>query len=372
MTAFLYAALEETDDYRPEVISLALSSRDEASVRLRAPKTWRNGPRVMRRTEREIDHCHVGAWFTEIEPFRYRPRSVLNEVLSKFDLIQFVVGNPPWGFVATELDRPVFLWTATTVWEDRRRRLRVDSGPRGWWRRAMTQRARVYEQRALRRMETVFALSQYTGRKLESDYGIESTVAPQGIDTSQFSPISEPEEDYILTVSRINDPRKRIPLLFEAYAEAKRTSESVPALYVVGGEPSAELRSKTLKLGIDESVRFLGALPQSELISLYQNALCFVLSSDEEGLGIVILEAMASGRPVVSTRCGGPETLIEDRETGFLTPVGDAEALGRKMVKLAERPSLRAKMGEAARRRTKEHFSVEAAKQPFLETYAGY
>jgi glycosyltransferase involved in cell wall biosynthesis len=121
---------------------------------------------------------------------------------------------------------------------------------------------------------------------------------------------------------------------------------------------------------VDGSVRFLGRQSRSDLVELYQNALCFVLSSDEEGLGIVILEAMACGRPVVSTECGGPGTLIVDEETGFLTPIGDAERLGEKIARLVENTDLRTEMGGAARKRAETMFSVEAAKQPFLRAYS--
>ena len=60
----------------------------------------------------------------------------------------------------------------------------------------------------------------------------------------------------------------------------------------------------------------------------------FLLSSNEEGLGLVIGEAMAAGLPVVSTRCGGPETFVVEGVTGYLTPVGDAQAMALKIAEL--------------------------------------
>ena len=76
----------------------------------------------------------------------------------------------------------------------------------------------------------------------------------------------------------------------------------------------------------DNAVPEPGPLGDDELVELYRGAALLALSSDEEGLGLVILEAMASGIPVVSTACGGPQTSVVDGETGFLTPVGDAAA----------------------------------------------
>jgi len=373
MVTFLYETLRASEGYRPELLSLAISSQDEASVRVAGPTTWSRGPRITRRVTRGIEHRHLGAWFCELEPFRYQPREPASSVLSEFDLVQFVVGSPPWAHVAKNVDVPVFLWTATTVRQDRATRLAADSGPRVWWRRAMSRWAEAYEERALRGVDRIFALSDYTRRTLLDHFSMEAKLATQGIDTDTFHPIEKPEEGHILTVSRINDPRKRIPFLLRAYARAKeKVATSIPELYLVGEDPNEHIRSRAEQLGLKEDVRFLGRKSQSELVELYQNALCFVLSSEEEGLGIVILEAMACGRPVVSTKCGGPETLVLDDETGFLTPVEEKEALARGMVRLVENPERRSEMGKNARRRVEQHFSIEAAKEPFFDVYEAY
>jgi glycosyltransferase involved in cell wall biosynthesis len=85
---------------------------------------------------------------------------------------------------------------------------------------------------------------------------------------------------------------------------------------------------------------------------------------------MVILEAMASGLPVISTDCGGPATAIVSGETGLLTPVGDAHALAEAMQTLWEQPDLRRRMGQAGRQRVEEHFSTEKAGRVYLDTYA--
>jgi len=105
------------------------------------------------------------------------------------------------------------------------------------------------------------------------------------------------------------------------------------------------------------------------LAELYRNALFFVLSSNEEGLGIVILEAMASGLPVVSTACGGPATSLVHGETGLLTPVGDARALADAMQTLLGDSDLRRRMGTEGRRVAEERFSLAAAGKVFLDSY---
>lgn len=370
MTTFLHDVLQEEDGYCPEVISLASSSHDDASVRIAAPKTWWGEPKIIKRSSRGIKHWHIGAWFCEVEPFRYRPRTILNEVLSEFDVIQFVTGNPAWAYVSRDVDCPSFLWTATTLWEDRERRLKEGRPLRSLWRRAMTLRAQTYEKKALREVTNVFALSEYTHQNLKRRFNVDSKIATQGIDISRFQPAENPEEGYILSVSRINDPRKRVPLLLQAYAAAKSKHQDIPELYLVGEEPNNRIKETVSDLEITEDVQFLGRQSRTELRKLYQNAFCFVLSSDEEGLGIVILEAMACGLPVVSTRSGGPQTLIVDGTTGFLTPVGRADLLQEKILELAKNTSLRHKMRRASRRRMVDKFSMEEAGKPFLKAYS--
>ena len=83
----------------------------------------------------------------------------------------------------------------------------------------------------------------------------------------------------------------------------------------------------------------------------------------------MILEAMASGLPVVSTDCGGPATAVIPDVTGLLTPVGDAEALAQAMYTILKDPALAEQMGRAGRKRAEKHFSIESAGAVYLDTY---
>ncbi len=369
MLGFLYRVLTESGLYQPDVISLATSTSDSASVRLLKPSSWWHGPAVETREWRNIPYLHVGAVATEIEFQRYRPRAVLDRLLNEYDLIQFVVGVPAWAGVAQRVNRPVVLWTATTVLADRSSRLNAAPQPRRAWQKMMTHFARRYERLGLQTADQVLALSNYTMQSVLNLCPIDHiSVAVCGVDTAVFTPGPD-RGNYILAVGRLSDARKNVRLLLQAYAQFLRECKSVPDLYLVGDLPTAAALQYVSQLGIRAHVQFLGPKHGAELAEVYRQARCFVLSSDEEGLGIVILEAMASGLPVVSTDCGGPATAIVAGETGVLTPVGDADALAQAMQSLWEQPALRRQMGQAGRQRAVERFSIEATGRIFQEKY---
>jgi glycosyltransferase involved in cell wall biosynthesis len=196
--------------------------------------------------------------------------------------------------------------------------------------------------------------------------------APPGVDTGQFVPGPPPSEsDHILSVGRFEDPRKNVTLLFEAYAALRGQTGSVPPLVLAGrSAPSDAAWARAEALGIRDAVTFREDVSMNELVLLYRSAALYVVSSDEEGLGLTILESMASGRPVVSTACGGPSTTVLDGETGRLVPVGDAEALAGAMADVSGDPERADAMGHRGRKRVEEYFSMEATGQRFLDTYA--
>jgi glycosyltransferase involved in cell wall biosynthesis len=133
--------------------------------------------------------------------------------------------------------------------------------------------------------------------------------------------------------------------------------------------PDREDWRVALDLGIAGRVRLYENVSNTELVELYQGARLFVLSSNEEGLGLVLLEAMASAVPIVATRCGGPEVVVLDGETGFLVPINDPHLLAEKMFVLLQDAEFSRRMGQKGRRRVVKKYSEEAAGQAFLDVY---
>jgi glycosyltransferase involved in cell wall biosynthesis len=370
MVTFLHRVLRDSGRFEPELISLATSASDKSSLQIKSPGTWFQRPRVEEIPWHDTSFTHVGVWGSELEFQRYRPRRELLKIFKQFDLLQFVVGSPPWLCVAEGANRPTLLWTATTTRADRASRDRNGSLSRRAWSSLMVPLTEQYEKRALRAADKVFALSEYTRAAVEPIAGHDKVVlAPCGVDTELFRPTDTHDGDYILCVARFSDERKNVRLLFDAYSRLQRNLENVPDLYLIGDPPSAEAQAYLLTLGIADKVRLLGPKHGEELAELYRKASFFVLSSDEEGLGIVILEAMASGLAVVSTNCGGPATAVSEGKTGLLTPVGDAEKLASAMANLLQDSVLRKQMGSEGRRTVEGKFSMAGAGKVFLDVY---
>jgi glycosyltransferase involved in cell wall biosynthesis len=239
------------------------------------------------------------------------------------------------------------------------------------WLKLMTTINARSERRALQLVDHIFALSEYTRSQLSALVpGEKLSLGWPGVDTGLFYPLARsPDDGYILSVGRHSDPRKNLRLLLQAYRRLCQRLPNVPRLMLAGDKPSATDWTLAVELGIADHIDVRVNVTSEVLPSLYRRASLFVLASDEEGLGIVLLEAMASGLPVVSTRCGGPETCVVEGETGYLTPVGDAEALAARMQVLLEDDTLRQRLGWAGRRLAESRFSIEAAGVPFLAVY---
>ena len=371
MALFLYRVLDGMDRYEPTMVSLAMAANDPLSVRLLAPSSWLSGVQERAGVWRGVPVLHVGSCLAEFEFQRFRPRPALTGLLSSFDLIQVVSGTPSTALAVANLRKPSCLFVATTVKRERTSVLAKARWPRRVWLRLMTAINAWSEPRALQSVDHVFALSEYTRSRLSGmvSEGQLSLGIP-GIDTRLFHPPEKPSRNgCVLSVGRFGDPRKNVSTLLHAYYKLVQSLPGAPRLMLVGEYPAPQDWKWASKRGIADRIDVRLNATHEELAPLYRQASLFVLPSNEEGLGIVLLEAMASGLPVVSTRCGGPETCVVEGETGYLTPVGDAEALAGSMQMLLEDADLRRRMGQAGRTMVETRFSIEVAGRPFVEVY---
>jgi D-inositol-3-phosphate glycosyltransferase len=192
-------------------------------------------------------------------------------------------------------------------------------------------------------------------------------VIPPGVDLELFRPIPQHiageyvgrEEDHqmVLFVGRL-DPVKGLDTLVRAMAIAVDREPALrghTCLCIVGGEKpehpeqlDAERERIDLlrrQLGLSDVVHFVGAVAQDDLPYYYSAAAVVVVPSRYESFGMVALEAMACGVPVIASDVGGLSTLIRDGRTGFLVPDGDPEALADRLLPLLSDPALRRALG---------------------------
>jgi glycosyltransferase involved in cell wall biosynthesis len=369
---FLLRVLRESGRMHAEVFSLASSSRDAASVRLLSPSSWRRGVRSEWIEWEGGRARHFGAFLAELEFQRYRPRRALTRLLDGFDLVQVVAGTPSWALVTRQVARPVILQVATLAADERRAHLARERGPSAWWRAAMSRVTSRTDFKALRFVDTVFVENISMLEALRARMPPSRVVfAPPGVDTDLFRPDPGPQNGGpILCVGRLSDPRKNVRLLFQAYHHLRQIHEGPPPLVLAGHDgPSADDWSVAESLGIRGQIEFREGLSQDELAGLYRTASVFVSSSDEEGLGLAIVEAMASGLPVVSTDSGGPRTSVVHGETGFLVRRSDARELAVRIDQVLSNPELRRRLATRGRERAVSRFSYAAAAEPFLARY---
>jgi D-inositol-3-phosphate glycosyltransferase len=193
-------------------------------------------------------------------------------------------------------------------------------------------------------------------------------VISPGVDLEQFYPIPQahakarirvcPERYMILFVGRI-EPLKGIDNLLRAIAlvvERRPELRAGLCVPIVGGDPDrvclddemVRLQDLREELGIEDVVTFLGAKGQDMLQYYYSAAEMVVMPSDYESFGMVALEAMACGTPVIASDVGGLSHLVRHQRTGYRVPARDPEALADKITRLLTHEGLRRRIGQRA------------------------
>lgn len=173
------------------------------------------------------------------------------------------------------------------------------------------------------------------------------TVIPLGVDCDAFHPDENPREPALLFAGSLIE-RKGVRHLLAAMAEIHAAFPQHRLVIIGDGDRRAELEAQSSALGLSGSVTFLGAQSPEKVAEWMRRAEVFILPSLEEGQGVVLLEAQASGTPCVGSNVGGiPETLANGR--GTLTPPGDAQALAHAVCDLLRQPEWTRRMGMQAR-----------------------
>ena len=204
----------------------------------------------------------------------------------------------------------------------------------------------------------MLALQTNTGQRID--------MIPNGIDIAEFKPDVARETDgifRILCVSRIT-PRKDIRSLIEGFDILRKKLDAKMELWIIGeGDELASLRELVQSRGLHRLVKFFGRVAHEKLTSFYGLADVFVLPSLNEGMSNTMLEALASGLPIVATVTGGTEELVTDGENGLYIEKESPTDIALKLEIILTDEGLRKKMGEASRARAERMSWGSVAKQ---------
>ena len=159
------------------------------------------------------------------------------------------------------------------------------------------------------------------------------------------------------TVGRLVPVKGQADLLY-AFAQAQKTERLLHLLLVGEGELRAELEDLTKQLGIQNHVHFVGW--RDDVADLLGISDIFVLPSHNEGLSLVIVEAMARSLPVIATEVGGVPEVVVPNQTGVLTPARNPKSLAGALICLASNAAQRTQMGQAGYHRAVSYFSIDA------------
>jgi len=227
----------------------------------------------------------------------------------------------------------------------------------------------------------IVTISKYSVEKIQHYYDVDSEkirIVPNGVDVEAFKPLENQtelkkqfglgQELCVLFVGNLI-PRKGLPLLVEA---AKKIVKQQPETkFLIAGEgPLKNYLIKTIQdAKLTTNFIIVGRVSENLLPALYNCSDVFVLPSIQEGQGIVLLEAQASGKPVVGFDIGGVREAVQNGKTGLLANVEESDALADSLIKLLDDRELRQRMGINGRKYVVENFTWDISAQKMLTVY---
>jgi glycosyltransferase involved in cell wall biosynthesis len=173
---------------------------------------------------------------------------------------------------------------------------------------------------------------------------------------------------FALVIARLV-PAKGVDLAIKGVADLKNRGLDLSLVIVGDGPLRVELEKLARQLDVESCVRFMGSLHGPAVSSALRRSRCLIVPSRAEGFGIVCLEAMIAGRPVVASSTGGIPEIVADGETGWLVAPGDVRALADAVATVLQSPSVADEMGLRGRSRALTLFSWERMVEKYLASY---
>lgn len=223
------------------------------------------------------------------------------------------------------------------------------------------------KEKALKGAKAVIAVSNALGRDIKKNYDADSVVVPNIVDLSEFkySKLDNNRKDVFefLAAASANHG-KGFDILVKAYAKFVNAATTNSHLTIMGDGPELPvIKELASELGVIGNITFTGSYVRKDFAERLANSDCFVLPSRSETFGIVYIEALATGTPVIATKCGGPEDFVND-SNGLLVDIEDVDGLAAAMQTMMD--TIGNYDGQKISQYCKERFSAEEISKQIL------
>jgi glycosyltransferase involved in cell wall biosynthesis len=312
------------------------------------------------------------AGFPEPLTFSLRAARVLRQRMADFDVVH---DNQTLGYGMLDIARagmPLVTTIHHPITFDRR----VDLAAARGLKRFTTRRWYGFlamQGRVARRMRHVLTVSKSSARDIVADFGVDPErveVIPLGVEPEVFQHFQDPRvPGRIVAMASADTPMKGVGTLLESFAKL-RTERDVELVLITRPKPGGRTEQLIEELSIDDSVRFVSGLSDTELAALVGSAEIACVPSLYEGFSLPTVEAMACGTPLVVSRAGAiPEVVGPDGVCADLVTPGDVDELTGALKALLDDPDRRHRMGAAGRERALARFSWRAVAEATAEAY---
>ncbi len=351
--------------FTPKIICLSFLSPVSMSLRnLRLSSS-------IRETIIEGMPCvEVGARFARFEPGLYWiTKDLWQQVLGPYRYVFVTAGTPHVAHPAVLLNKKFVLWLASTYLDDRKHRLNASSFLHRSFEWINAPFMNVVERQVLEQATVLLPISSYTKKLCDDVLGYQRSgmwICP--VPVSVVHAVGRQGKLFplrIIAVGRFTDPRKNLKMLLGVCDLLLGTDERF-CVDIVGMYPQDHHEVARLSVKYSGRLIFHGFASQEKLDDLYARAFASVITSEQEGLGIVGLDALSWGLPVVATRCGGVSDYVKPGVSGFLVELHAVAEMVSSLKFMADNPHRYEQLSRGALKLVSSCFSKEAVETRFV------
>lgn len=315
----------------------------------------------------------VGARWAFWEPGHYVfTKPTWEKLFNGYDYFLVVSGTCIAAHPLALLNKKFAMWIGTPYTEDRAERVKEFNELHYLIDRLANKKMLAIEKQILTRADYIFSISTYAQAKFETILEKKRNNhvwCGFPINCANIAPLNIYKENMLIAVGRFSDPRKNFTMLIKAFDLIYEKNKTVK-LYVVGKKPSNEALYSFCDYPCIENIVFTGQISSADLTGLYRRASAMLITSYQEGLGIVGLEALLHGTPVIATRCGGPEDFIIEGKNGYLVTINDIHTMAHRALEILSKHGLLGELSLFARDFVQAHYSLPAIHTIFKQGLA--